>query len=146
MSDVKEKGKPEILSDSHTLPVPGPLFNTVYVEVVSVYDSQLLRTRAAMFLTWPHIFVFDNGTRNTWSHFSDVPDLGGWKSPIKGALILMLPPMLCDFVLWLPTGGSCNMWGSELLGRGPSYELKPSFLLFENSLNIRGWLSLLNRS
>lgn len=61
MSDVKEKGNPEILSDSHTLQVPGPLGSTVYVEVVSVCDSQLLRTRAATFLMWPHIFVLIMG-------------------------------------------------------------------------------------
>lgn len=122
------------------------LGNTVYVGIVSVCDSQLLRTRAATFLMWPHIFVLIMG-QGTHDHiFSDVPDLGGWKSRIKGALILMLPPMLCDFVLWLPTCGSCNMWGKELCGGGRSYELKPCFLLFENSLNTRGWLSLLNRS
>lgn len=39
MSDVKEKGKPEILSDSHTLQVPGPLGSTLYVEVFSECDS-----------------------------------------------------------------------------------------------------------
>lgn len=76
---------------------------------------------------------------HTRLHFSDVPDLGGSKAHIKGkwALILTLPTMLCNLVLLLPTGGS-NMWGYYLLGGGVRYELKPCFLPFENSLDIRG--------